>query len=124
VQHSSTASLAEIEADDELIHAAHVETRLPRQRLAGERGRTAGQLRMFAALVREGSSVIDKMGRAAVDQFARLFVMPHTGHGLAGPAMSVAVTAGEKSLPLCSYPAYPRYKSGDASSAGSNECAR
>lgn len=46
---------AEIEADDELIDAAHVETGLPRQRLAGERGRTARQLRMFAALVREGS---------------------------------------------------------------------
>src|SRR5262245_18631569 len=40
---------AEIEASDELIEAAHVETALPKPRLAGERGRTAGQLRMFAA---------------------------------------------------------------------------
>ena len=29
-------------------------------------------------------SVIDKMGRAAVDQFARFFVLPQTGHGLSG----------------------------------------
>ena len=29
-------------------------------------------------------SVIDKMGQAAVDQFARFFVVPQTGHGLTG----------------------------------------
>jgi 2,5-dioxopentanoate dehydrogenase len=55
---------AEIEASDELIKAAHVETALPTQRLAGERGRTAGQLRMFAALVREGSWVDVRIDRA------------------------------------------------------------
>jgi NADP-dependent aldehyde dehydrogenase len=55
---------AEIDASDELIDAAHVETGLPRQRLAGERGRTAGQLRMFGALVREGSWVDARIDRA------------------------------------------------------------
>ena len=40
------------------------------------------------------------------------------------PAMSVTVAAGEKSLPLCSYPAYPRYKGGAADVAASYECAR
>jgi feruloyl esterase len=105
-------------------------------------------------------SVLDRMGRAAVDRFARLFAMPQAGHGLSGtnsgqtgdgrtiptapipnrydqagllfewvengkaPAMSVAVTAGEKSLPLCSYPTYPRYKGGAPESAASYECAR
>ena len=39
------------------------------------------------------------------------------------PGMSVTVTAGEKSLPLCSYPSYPRYRGGDAASAASYECA-
>ncbi len=29
-------------------------------------------------------SVLDKMGRAAVDDFARLYVIPQTGHGLTG----------------------------------------
>jgi hypothetical protein len=29
-------------------------------------------------------SVIDKMGRSSVDAFARLFVLPQTGHGLTG----------------------------------------
>ena len=104
-------------------------------------------------------AVLDRMGRATVDQFARLFVIPQTGHSLSGtnygfdgqgraipslpipnrydqvellmdwvenkavPGMSVTVTAGEKSLPLCSYPAFPRYRGGNAAAADSYECA-
>jgi hypothetical protein len=104
-------------------------------------------------------AVLDRMGRADVDRFARFFVMPQTGHGLNGtnygvdgngraipslpipnrydqlglliewvengvvPGKSVTVTAGDKSLPLCSYPAYPRYDGGTPASAGSYECA-
>jgi len=33
------------------------------------------------------------------------------------------VTAAEKSLPLCSYPTYPRYKDGAPANARSYECA-
>ena len=104
-------------------------------------------------------SVLDRMGRSTVDQFARFFVMPQTGHGLSGtsyavtgegktvpslpipnrydqigllfdwvengkvPSMSVPVTADDRSLPLCSYPSFPRYRSGPAGSANSYECA-
>src|SRR5438477_7068920 len=39
----------------ELIDRARAETALPEARLLSERGRTTAQLRMFAALVREGS---------------------------------------------------------------------
>src|SRR5688572_24261423 len=46
-----------IERADGLLEAAHVETALPRERLAAERARTVGQLRMFANQVREGSWV-------------------------------------------------------------------
>jgi len=103
-------------------------------------------------------SVVDTMGRPTVDQFARLFVMPQTGHGLSGtsysvdgkgraippvpipnrydqvallfdwvengvaPGMSVTLTAGEKSLPLCSYPAYPKYQTGFPAAAASYVC--
>lgn len=103
-------------------------------------------------------SVIDKMGRKKVDEFARLFVLPQTGHGLSGtnysvdgdgksiptlpipstfnrlnllvdwvekntaPSMSVEVTAGERSLPMCSYPMYPKYVSGPVGSASSYKC--
>lgn len=46
---------AEIEAlGDDLIERAMAETGLPRARLEGERGRTCGQLRLFAAVVRAG----------------------------------------------------------------------
>jgi NADP-dependent aldehyde dehydrogenase len=38
-----------------LIERAMLESGLPRARLEGERGRTVGQLRLFAAVVREGS---------------------------------------------------------------------
>jgi len=48
----------------ELIARANVETALPEARLISERGRTAGQLRMFAALVKEGSWVEARIDRA------------------------------------------------------------
>ena len=55
----------EIEAlGDELINRANAETGLPIARLQGERGRTTGQLRAFAALVKEGSWVDARIDRA------------------------------------------------------------
>jgi feruloyl esterase len=103
-------------------------------------------------------ALLDKMGRASVDFFARLFVIPQVGHGLRGnnystdgdgktipataipstwdrvsllvnwvekgvaPGKSEVVTAGEKSLPLCSYPTYPKYVSGPTGTASSYSC--
>jgi hypothetical protein len=104
-------------------------------------------------------SLIDKMGRAQLDSFARLFVLPQTGHGLNGtsysvdgdgktivpaqipsgwdrvsllidwvergvaPGLSEIVRAGERSLPLCPYPTYPKYASGPVTTADSYTCA-
>jgi NADP-dependent aldehyde dehydrogenase len=42
---------------DSLVDRAVVETGLPKGRIVGERGRTIGQLKMFADLIREGSWV-------------------------------------------------------------------
>jgi feruloyl esterase len=103
-------------------------------------------------------SVIDKMGRPNVDAFARLFVLPQTGHGLTGtsyttdgdgkpqearqvpstfdrvallvdwvekgaaPGKSIVVTGGGRSLPMCSYPEYPKYNKGPVDAAASYEC--
>jgi pimeloyl-ACP methyl ester carboxylesterase len=39
------------------------------------------------------------------------------------PPKSAVVTAGDRSLPLCSYPTYPRYVGGPASAAASYTCA-
>lgn len=105
-------------------------------------------------------AVIDRMGRATVDAFARFFVIPQAGHGLSGtsyttdgegrpvapapipnafdrfgalvtwvenqsaPGLSLTVTAGDASLPLCSYPAYPRYLGGPPTAAASYRCER
>ena len=44
-----------LDIGDELILRAMAESGLPRARLEGERGRTVGQLRLFAAVLREGS---------------------------------------------------------------------
>lgn len=104
-------------------------------------------------------SLLDTMGRGAVDRFARLFVVPQADHGLNGkvhgvdgagkaidapaiatsydrlaylmdwvergvaPGKQLTVTNGERSMPLCSYPAYPRYVAGDAARAASYNCA-
>src|SRR4030095_8141518 len=42
---------------DELVQRAHLESGLPEARITGERGRTVGQLKLFASLLREGSFV-------------------------------------------------------------------
>lgn len=57
-----------IENADGLLEAANVETALPPERLTGERGRTVGQLRMFANQVREGSWVDARIDRALPDR--------------------------------------------------------
>ncbi|GAA4780663.1 aldehyde dehydrogenase (NADP(+)) [Stakelama sediminis] len=44
----------EIEATDGLVERAMAESGLPEARLTGERGRTCGQLRLFAKLLRQG----------------------------------------------------------------------
>jgi feruloyl esterase len=103
-------------------------------------------------------SVLDKLGRPAVDSFARFFVLPQTDHGLNGrtynvdgdgkevevqpipntylrmglimdwvengkaPGKSVTATAGEHSMPMCSYPEYPKYVGGPAGVASSYAC--
>jgi 2,5-dioxopentanoate dehydrogenase len=51
-----------------LIERAQAETALPAARLEGERGRTVGQLRLFAEVVREGSWVEARIDRALPDR--------------------------------------------------------
>ncbi|HET6247153.1 MAG TPA: aldehyde dehydrogenase (NADP(+)) [Tepidisphaeraceae bacterium] len=58
------AIAAKIEADDALLQRANEETGLPIERLRGERGRTVGQLRLFAKVIIEGSWVAARIDRA------------------------------------------------------------
>lgn len=53
---------------EELIKTCTEETALPPARIEGERGRTVNQLRMFAALVREGSWVDARIETAIPDR--------------------------------------------------------
>ena len=53
---------------DELISTTMKETALPEARLVGERGRTMNQLKMFAALLREGSWVDARIETAIPDR--------------------------------------------------------
>lgn len=53
---------------DELIETAHRESGLPIARLTGERGRTAGQLRMFADVVRSGEARRQRHSEALPDR--------------------------------------------------------
>ena len=57
-----------LEAGDELIARAVLETGLPEGRIIGERGRTVGQLRLFASTVREGSWVEASIDTAQPDR--------------------------------------------------------
>jgi NADP-dependent aldehyde dehydrogenase len=53
---------------DKLIEQANAETNLPAARLIGERGRTTGQLRMYATMLREGSWVEASIDTAIPDK--------------------------------------------------------
>ncbi|WCE05339.1 aldehyde dehydrogenase (NADP(+)) [Pseudoxanthomonas sp. JBR18] len=53
---------------DDLIERAMAESGLPRARLEGERGRTVGQLKLFASVVREGSWLEARLDPALPDR--------------------------------------------------------
>jgi len=53
---------------DELLQRAHIESGLPVERFTGERGRTCGQFKTFAALIREGSWVDARIDTALPDR--------------------------------------------------------
>jgi acyl-CoA reductase-like NAD-dependent aldehyde dehydrogenase len=57
-----------IDTSSHLLETANAETALPPERLAAERGRTVGQLRMFANQVREGSWVNARIDPARPDR--------------------------------------------------------
>lgn len=81
---------------DRLIERCHLETALPIGRLQGERGRTVNQLKLFAAVVREGSWVDARLDTAQPDRVP--FPKPDIRHMLR-PLGPVAVF-GASNFPL------------------------
>jgi hypothetical protein len=54
--------------------------------------------------------------------FSRLNLLVDWVEKKTAPPMSVTVTAKDRSLPMCSYPAYPKYVSGPVDAAASYKC--
>lgn len=67
-QFLETIALRILDTGDALLERAMDETGLPRGRLEGERARTVGQLRLFAAVVREGSWLEARIDPALPDR--------------------------------------------------------
>jgi hypothetical protein len=55
--------------------------------------------------------------KAIPNTFNRLGVLQDWVEKNTPPSMSITVTGGNRSLPMCSYPAYPKYSSGPADTA-------
>lgn len=87
----------EIEAlGDKLVHRAMEESGLPEGRIRGERGRTCGQLRLFAELVREGSWVQARIDEALPERKP----LPRTDIRKALEAIGPVAVFGASNFPL------------------------
>ncbi|MFL9888613.1 aldehyde dehydrogenase (NADP(+)) [Paraburkholderia agricolaris] len=93
-----------LEMGDVLIERANTETGLPKTRIEGERGRTVGQLRLFAALVREGrwlgatldSSLPDRKPLARPDlRLQKIPVGPVAVFGASNFPLAFSVAGGD-----------------------------
>jgi hypothetical protein len=56
------------------------------------------------------------------NSFSRLNLLVYWVEKKVAPPMSVTVTGGSRSLPMCSYPTYPQYVSGPVDAAASYAC--
>ena len=109
---------------DELVERAMQESGLPRARLTGERGRTTGQLRLFATLLRQGrwaGVVVDRaqpdrqpMARSDLRQ-RRVAVGPVAVFGASNFPLAFSVAGGDTASALAAgcpvvvkgHPAHP-----------------
>ncbi|WP_149551481.1 aldehyde dehydrogenase (NADP(+)) [Streptomyces marokkonensis] len=119
------ACAEEIEAlGDGLLHLAASESGLPLDRLTGERGRTCGQLRMFAELVRSGdalgvrvdSALPDRLPLARADlRLRKIPVGPVAVFGASNFPLAFSVAGGDTASALAAgcpviakaHPAHP-----------------
>jgi NADP-dependent aldehyde dehydrogenase len=81
---------------DALIERATLESGLPRARLEGERGRTVGQLRLFAAVAREGSWLEARIDPAMPDRKP----MPRSDLRLRNVPLGPVAVFGASNFPL------------------------
>lgn len=81
---------------DELIERAVAESGLPRPRLEGERGRTIGQLKMFAGVVRDGTFLDLRVDPALPDRAP----LPRPDLRLRNVAVGPVAVFGASNFPL------------------------
>ena len=81
---------------DALIERAMAETGLPRPRLEGERGRTCGQLRLFAEVVRDGTFLDARIDPARPDRQP----LPRVDLRLRNIAVGPVAVFGASNFPL------------------------
>lgn len=81
---------------DELIERCLLETGLPRARLEGERGRTVGQLRLFAAVLRDGGFIEARIEPAQPERAP----MPKVDLRLRNIAVGPVAVFGASNFPL------------------------
>ncbi len=113
-----------LEIGDELVTRCMAETGLPRPRIEGERARTAGQLRLFAGVVREGSAVEARIDPALPDRkplprpdlrLRRIAVGPVAVFGASNFPLAFSVAGGDTASALAAgcpvivkaHPAHP-----------------
>ena len=113
-----------LDIGDELIERAMAESGLPRPRLEGERGRTIGQLRLFAQVVREGRylnlridpAMPDRKPMPRVDLRSRLIPLgPVAVFGASNFPLAFSVAGGDTASALAAgcpviakaHPAHP-----------------
>jgi len=113
-----------LEIGDALVTRCMAETGLPRPRIEGERARTAGQLRLFASVVREGSAVEARIDPALPDRkplprpdlrLRRIGVGPVAVFGASNFPLAFSVAGGDTASALAAgcpvvvkaHPAHP-----------------
>ena len=85
-----------LELGDALIERAMAETGLPRGRIEGERGRTVGQLRLFASVVRDGGWLDARIDPALPDRSP----LPRPDLRLRNVAVGPVAVFGASNFPL------------------------
>ncbi len=105
---------------EELISRASAESGLPTGRLEGERGRTCGQLRMFAELLREGSWVDAHINEAGPDLRRMMFpIGPVAVFGASNFPLAFSTAGGDTASALAA--GCPVVVKGHESHPGTNE---
>jgi hypothetical protein len=75
-------------------------------------------------VVAEADGTAEKLGTTIPNSFSRLNMLVDWVEKKVAPPISATVTGGNRSLPMCSHPAYPKYINGPVEKADSYKCTK